>query len=205
MLGDISREIARILATKVRVLTAEQIAMHFFPRMANPLQCAHRAIRKLRACEFGTSWQTSVTHLKITSTIFRWDPNGVGSYSPAQIAWRNSKRWQAAPLKRTVCITSTNKSRAYFGGRCRTPRSRELEHDINVAGLYLILLRKSPLEAATWKHEDHFDGHGSIRPDATLIDIDGQTVVIDLLGRGYSAEKIAGIIRRHAGNQLRLY
>lgn len=205
MLGDIPREIARILATKVRVLTAEQIATHFFPEMANPLQCAHRVIRKLHVGGFGYSWQTSVTHLENTSARLEWNPEQETSYSPQHIAWKNSRRWQAAPLKRTVCITSTNKSRAYFGGRCRTPRSRELEHDINVAGLYLILLRKSPLEAATWKHEDHFDCHGSVRPDATLTDIDGQTVVIDLLGRGYSAEKIAGIIRRHAGSQLRLY
>ncbi len=205
MLGEVPSEIARILATKVRVLTAHQIAQHFYSGMTDPLACAHRAIRKLAAAGFGHSWHASVTHLEMPTAILERDPQQVASYSSQQIAWQNAKRWQAGALTRTSCITSTEKSRAYFGGRCRPPRSRELEHDINVAGLYLNLLRTSPEAAITWTHEDSFTQHSTIRPDATVIDTDGQLVAIDLLGRGYSAEKIAQIIRRHGDGRLRLY
>ena len=205
MLNGIAEHIAQQLSTKVRVMTVRQIAKYFYSLMKNPTECAYRVIRKLKKLGFGESWPASATHLEMTSSIFDWDPDQPFSYSAQAIAWQNTKRWQKSQLERTVCITSTEKTRAHFGGNCRRPRNRELEHDINVTGIYLNLLHSSPELARTWQHEDSLPYNNDTRPDATIVDTDGALVMLDLLGRGYSADKISGIISRHRNYRVRLY
>ncbi len=202
MLTEITSKIAKILATQVRVMTIQQLAEHFYANRKGPVECARRAARKLRQEGYAETWQAMVRHLFLEGPLLAWFP-GANVPEFGKLAWQNQKRWNQRFPGKTICLTSTPKARSEFGGTCRAPRSRELEHDVNVAQLFLHLLRQEPHAAASWQHEDSLIHTNQKRPDA-VIERAGQPVAIDLLGSGYSREKIAEIWKhtRHTRFEL---
>lgn len=196
--------IAEILSCRVRVLTARQIARHFYAQYKGPMDCARRVIRTLVKQELACAWPVVVAELDVSQPLAVFEPR-TPRPEVGHLAWRNEQRWNKASPARTICVTATVKALATYGGSCRRPRPLELEHDINVSGIYLSLLDHEPHVAATWLPEDEietteFDGR---RPDA-IIEHD-RPVVLDLLGRGYTREKIAGLVRHYQNHILELW
>ncbi len=183
-------------------MTVKQLAEHFYWERKRPVECACRAARKLRQEGYAVTWPAMVRHLFLEGPLLNWTP---GDSVPlfGKLAWANQKRWNRTCLGKTICLSSTRKARSEFGGTCRAPRSCELEHDVNVAQLYLHLGRQTPQVAASWQHEDSFFHARKKCPDA-LIESEGQPVAMEFLGRGYSREKIAKIWQhtRHTRFQL---
>lgn len=120
----------------------------------------------------------------------------------AAVAWQNQKRWKAAKPRRAVCLAATDKARLELGGSTRPHRPVELEHDLAVAAVRLHLLRSH--WAGRWRHEDAFLPQHGERPDATYTR-DGVPVTVEVLGRGYTREKIERIWRAHSGGTLELW
>jgi len=203
MLTEITTKIAETLATKVRVMTVRQLAEHFYGEKKDPVACAQRAARKLQREGWATTWPAAVRHLNIDRPLLCWNPGG-GIPEFGKLAWRNERRWRNEVPRPSLCLTSTNKAKAHFAGHCRTSRRRELEHDINIAQLYLALCRTEPQVAATWLHEDALSHTHSARPDA-IIERHSQTVVLDLVGSSYHREKLRDIWNHHRLKQLELW
>jgi len=211
MLTEITSKIAKILATEVRVMTVQQLAEHFYAERKRPVECACRAARKLRSEGYAETWPAMVRHLFLERPLLAWFPEAsvpkfgkLGVPKFGKLAWQNQKRWNRNFPRKTICLTSTSKARSEFGGDCRTPRSRELEHDVGVAQLYFHLSWQAPQVAASWKHEDSLLHTNEKRPDA-VIGREGQPVAIDLLGSGYSREKIVGIWKHFRHTRFELW
>ena len=194
MLGDITKEIAQVLGKRVRVLTTDQIARHFYTAMKDPKECANRAARTLVREGFAVSSRASVRHLRMEMPLATWAPNNSESPAFKSIAWANKKRWEASATKRSTCLYATAKGAAQCGSKRRVPRTLELEHDIAVAEVYLTLTRNSPLIARTWILEDDqpIAGPGDKRADAVVTTTTG-AVQIELVGSSYSRKKLENL------------
>jgi|GEM_PF-4255678 len=203
MLTHTNEKIAQLLATKVRVMTADQLAERFFQQRKSPLECAQRATRKLQQQGYADTWAGMVRQLPLEQPLLVWKP---GDALPefGKLAWVNHKRWRAQGPRKTRCLTSTDKAKARFGGLSRQPRPHELEHDVAVAEVYLLLGNKSAIAAEAWHHEDSLPNKPGKRPDA-IIHRKEELVFVDVLGRGYSRQKIEHIWHEHRQQNLELY
>ena len=184
-------------------MTVQQLAENFYQERMRPVECACRAARKLRQEGYAESWPAMVRILYLEGPLLNWTP-GASVPEFGKLAWANQKRWNSQFPGKTTCLTSTRKARSEFGGTCRAPRSRELEHDVGVTQLYLQLRCQTPQVAASWKHEDSLSRTNTKRPDA-VIEREGQPVAIDFLGRGYSRDKIVGIWKHYRHSRLELW
>ncbi|QEG36212.1 hypothetical protein [Bythopirellula goksoeyrii] len=184
-------------------MTAAQLADYFYFDKKHPQECAYRVIRKLSQRGLAMSWQGMVCRLELNEPLLRWSP---GSIIPeiSQIAWQNEKRWKMAVPTRTICITATAQAVAEYGGHCREPRPREVEHDINLAEVFLRLDAQSTLEGLQLTPEDSIPHDNQKRPDA-LLERNGEQIVIDLLGRGYSKQKIQTLWQHYREVPLELW
>lgn len=200
---SVGTEVASLLATKLRVITSHQIAAAYFAERKDPRECAGRLARKLEAVGLAKAWRAVITHVDTPMPLLAWRPIDEQPDIPA-IAWANQKRWQSATPTRTVCLTSTERAKAMFGGSCREPRHRELEHDVAVTSVYLRLALQEPEVLAAWQHEDGLLKSCDKRPDAVLARM-GQKTFIDILGRGYTRDKISQIWAAYQASSLELW
>ncbi|MAT67960.1 MAG: hypothetical protein CMJ58_00370 [Planctomycetaceae bacterium] len=203
MLNKTNETIAEILATRVRVMTARQLARCFYADRQRPVECARRSARRLRTTGFAETFAAAAAELPAARPLAVCTP---GDPPPplAQLAWQNERRWQAAWPIRQTCLVATPQAAAEFGGRRRPPRRRELEHDLQVANVYLALRAQGPELVAGWTHEDFLPYGQSDRPDA-LLRTRNDTTVIEVLGRGYGRDRIAAVWRAHRHQTLQLY
>lgn len=202
MSAEIRTQIARILATQIRVMTLQQIANHYCLRHTNSRAATRRLVKRLVRDGLVSTWATTAVHLPVAQPLLHWIP---GQHHPhfGRLAWSNQCRWQAAIPAAAVCVVATDKARALFAGTIRPPRPRELEHDIAVTELYL-QLRKQGLSDNHWQHEDSFPDQSEKRPDAILTR-EEEPVFLDVLGRGYGHKRIKQLWRTFRHQQLQLY
>lgn len=203
-LSQIGREVMTILASKVRVMTSHQIAHTFFSTYQYPSQAAKRLTQKLQRQGLVRAWPTVITPIPTTSPLLVWNQEQ-SLPELGCLAWQNHKRWQTTDPLASVCLTSTEKANAQYGGQCREPRPRELEHDVAVTSVYLHLRGELPSVADTWTHEDSLPYQHDKRPDATIIREGSTLTLIDLLGRGYTRQKLEQIVGEHHEHQLELW
>ena len=201
MLKETKREIVETLARDVRLLTLEQIAGRWFSGHVDPLASARRNVNKLTELGLTKTKPAVLTQPDVSAPQFSWMPGKTETPHFGQLANRNRNRW-ATPPSKTLVVRPSIKAHGIYGGEYRVVRERETEHDALVANVFLHL---NDSEAKNWILEDSFEPgqFRSKRPDALLMN--GTATVIDVLGRGYGAEKVEAIWNHFQDFRLELW
>ncbi|WP_145113060.1 hypothetical protein [Botrimarina mediterranea] len=189
------------LARRCRVLTIHQAAAAFYGGRRRPVESAYSAVQTLQKHGLVSTLRGSLGVVDPVAPLLRWGLTD-GKPNLATIAWANERRWRDAKPRPTLCVFATDKGRLAFGGACRPSRDHEREHDLAVAAVYLQLL--GSVGVAAWRHEDAFPPRAGERPDATY-ERDGETVTVEVLGRGYTRQKIEAVWRAYRDGPLELW
>lgn len=203
--------VLEVLAGKVRAITLRQAAAAWFAENRRPQADALACLRRMEKQNLvGLTTITTHPELSLDRPLFSWRPSQAELPHFARLAWLAKNRWSSPPV-RTVVATATNKAKALFGGAtaARPMRPMERDHDLAVAAVYLHLLQTDPARAASWLHEDELPSTAGVplsdRPDAVLVDADGEECVLELLGRAYGPKKIERVFERHRRGRLELW
>ena len=193
MVTEVRGEILRMLCRDVRLLATAHLATHWFSGLKNPRERANREARELAAAGFVNKAETSLALIDVSTPLYVWKP---GSDKPnfSRLAAANDKRWKE-PLRRTQTLTATKKAYELYGGYQRKAvRTRELEHDAAIATLRFQMADQ--LQA--WTIEDGLPQAeaGQKRPDA-VVQTDGKTILLEMVGRRYSADKLEQLWRAY--------
>jgi hypothetical protein len=182
-----------ILTSKARVLTAEQVARHWFAGQGHATRNAAARLREI-ARQGYLNVETALVHpeIKLQGPAFCWQP---GEQAPhfGQLAYRLQARWKKRPEK-VLLATATEEAAQSLGTDVPTRRSRpdEIRHDIHVTQIYLRLWHDDTQAAGAWVHEDVLTAgtlwqNEEFIPDA-LIDLEPKTAID--FGGAYSASKL---------------
>jgi hypothetical protein len=193
-LTDRERQFIHALASKIRLLTFEQISGTWWPDSESGRTNARRRLGELR--DHGLLNRTRVHArplLPLETPLFRWKP---GEPTPdfGGLAWQLHRRWQE-PLQSMTAYLATRRAANILGGvsdgRLKNPS--QASHDIHLSGVYLYFLRTAPTLAAGWVGEDILAPSRVDQklPDAILHDGEGRPRLAIEFGGSYQAQRIA--------------
>lgn len=200
MLTETMTEIITTLTTKVRLMTTDQLAQAWFSSLKRPKESANRAARKLTSDGLASKSKAMVAYVDATAPMASWKPDAMPKQAWETISYANQKRWNIPPLATTI-LTPTNLARSQFGGVKRSIRQAEISHDVTVTSVYLSLPTN---QKQNWVLEDCLaDEFNGKRPDA-VIQV-APPILIDVIGRGYSAAKIENIWNQFSNQHVELW
>jgi hypothetical protein len=165
--------ILRALCRKIRLLSLEQIARHWWPDVKHPQQSALRRLRELVRAGWMVSIQPQARGLPpIKSPVVCWNP---GQPDPAfdAVAKQLMTRWTTETCRVQAFVLGPAADR-YFGvsRRGRLKYDFQATHDLGVSEVFLNLLDQRPALAERWIGEDElapFRQHEKL-PDAVVAD-----------------------------------
>lgn len=146
-------DIIKVLTTRIRVLSLNQIGEYWWASSARPDLLAGRRVEQLESCGLLFAYQ-AMCHplLRLESPVILWMP---GQQEPefASAAYQLQVRWCRPPIL-TNCVIATEEAASRFGGYGgRRPRLTEQTHDLHLAAVYLKLRQADPSAAMFWKSE----------------------------------------------------
>jgi len=183
---QVGTQVAKILSRKVRILSVDQIADHYFAHRAVRHRAAMSLIRDLESEGLVTRREVCIRQPTLRRlSIWQADDNVEPDFE--DIASRSRKRWLATEPERTTVITANKKAVARFGGKFRQVRPQEVQHDLAVSNLFLTL---TPEQQQAWFSEDQLQNEfGTKKPDAVVVD--GENIrVIEVVGSSYTSTKL---------------
>lgn len=146
-------EILAALATRIRVLTVDQIARTWWQDSRDSTDNARKRLRVLSAGGWLSIHRLPAhPELRLSEPAFTWELQEPPPDSGA-LAYRLQRRW-AEHLTLTSFATATAKCARRFDGRARPPRQVERTHDIHVAAIYLLYRARDPHVLTGWISED---------------------------------------------------
>ncbi len=187
------REIVAALASKIRMLSFEQIRREWWPDSDAADRNARRRLSEL--VESGLLIRERVAAkplLEIEAPVFRWKPNEAApDYS--SLSWQLQKRW-TEPERDVSAYLATRRAASIFGGWAngKIKNPAQATHDLHVGAVYLKLLRSTPKLAAGWIGEDMLAPTrvGQKLPDAILYDGEGRPRLVMEFGGAYPPERV---------------
>lgn len=179
------------LTLRVRLLSLDQVAAHFWNVTPGGLANARR--RLVRLADVGL---VDVTHvhsrpiLDLSAPVLEWSPGGP-SPDFAAVAWRLQSRWTDSP-NLTPVVVPTSKTACRFGGAGGRLRRFQAEHDLHVAALYLRALTHDPEAAHHWLNEDLRPkaGYGQKDPDVLIDFPNGRETLVMEFGGHYDETRL---------------
>ena len=171
-LTDRDREILKVLATRVRLLSVDQIGRTWWGYTRYPTLNAKRRLKCLeQAGLVQTETVTAHPEILVSQPVFRWKPGEIEPHL-GPISWRLQKRWKQHPTEACVAF-ATKKAAVLFAGRSgRSPRASEATHDIHLGAVYLHFRKHRPSHAAFWMPETQMRhtarGSSFTVPDAVI-------------------------------------
>lgn len=216
------REIVSALASKIRMLSFEQIRREWWPGSdAAPSESADRNARRRLSelVEAGLLTRERVAAkplLSLDAPAFRWKPDAgggpnvgsePGEAAPefSSLSWQLQKRW-TEPEREVSAYLATRRAASIFGGWAngRIKNPGQATHDFHVGAVYLKLLRTAPTLAAGWIGEEMLSPtrQGQKLPDAILYDREGRPRLVVEFGGAYPAERVQSFHEDCAARQL---
>jgi hypothetical protein len=172
-LSDRDRQILEILVRDVRVMSTPQLARTWWRDSSHPESSAWNRVLQLRDAGFLDAFE-GLAHpeLPLPEPVIQWS-SGPLSPSAGAISYRLRSRWKNHP-QLTRCASASAIARRHFGGpRGRTPRERELTHDIHFSAVYLRVRETRPDLIPYWAYEETIvEARGHHReklPDALIV------------------------------------
>lgn len=142
-------EMLETLASRVRVLSIEQITRNWFENRRS-------ALARLRALKRAglVQAQSALIHpeLNLSAPVLRWTP---GDPEPkfANVARRVQMRWTEHVQPHLLFFIEERASARFGGPRVAPLRTDELTHDVHVAAIYLWYRDHHPELSLTWAGE----------------------------------------------------
>jgi hypothetical protein len=202
------RDIIHALTHHCRIMSAEQIAAHWFAHTVSPVKIALQFLRRQKHQGI-LRLEHAMIHppLELELPIIDWHP-GISSVPNFHaVAWQVQSRWNRT-LVRGVIVSATHEARYLSGGVIggRPIRKTEISHDITLAQLWLRLRRTDPEVARQWMPEDALlDQRPSGKIPDALIGNHNSQVAIELGGKAYSAKRLSAIHDAHRHRRYQLY
>ncbi len=192
-----------LLSEKLRVLTAEQVAISWFQHTKHPLRSAMSCLRNM-ADRNEIQLDTAMLHpeIDLTEPLLDWIPGG-DEPDFGRLAWRAKSRFTKPP--RRTCLILPG-SRLGAVGKLRRLRATETQHDVMVASILLNFSRNDSTVIDRWSHEDLIRtrfGTGEKRPDAILLE--GNTEVFIECAGCYPKSKLKAVHQAFAQTPYKLF
>lgn len=193
MLTGREREIVSALASKIKMLSAEQIVREWWPVSEAAGRNARRRLSELVAAGLLARQRVEARPLlPMEAPVFRWQP-GEAAPDFASLSWQLQKRW-TEPAREVTAYLGTRRAASIFGGRAdgRMKNPAQATHDIHLGGLYLKLRGTAPTLAAGWIGEEILAPTRERQklPDAILHDGEGRPRLVVEFGGAYPRERV---------------
>lgn len=187
--------ILRALCRKVRLLSREQIARHWWSSAKQPEHAAQRRLRELVAADWLVQIRPQARGLPpIDSPIVTWSP-GESTPDFTAISGRLQSRWTSETRRVQAYVLGPAADR-HFGvsRRGRLKYDFQATHDLGVSEMYLNLLVQRPALAERWIGEDElapYRQHEKL-PDAVLAPSpDARPELVLEFGGAYDVHRLA--------------
>jgi hypothetical protein len=188
-------EIVRTLAERVRVMSLDQVARHWWTDTRWGKQRCQQVLQELAVEEMLVLRHVLARPVqRLASSLLRWHPgNAVPDFrSLSRLLHRRAR--QSARM--TDIVFATARAVYLFGRRRPTIKLTQITHDLSVAEVYLHYRRQG--QHQFWTGEDQLDSEWPLRikPDAVLLNEVGAIVRAVEYGGDYPPERLLEI---HAG------
>ena len=171
----------RALLRKIRILSFEQLARHWWPDSESGRTNAKRRVRELIDGKLLIREQAFARPLlRLGAPLFRWK-SGRPEPDYDKLSYQLQSRWVEEPRRLGVYFAS-RRAANILGARVpgRIKNASHVTHDLHVSELYLKLLKEAPTLAAAWVGEDVIAPtrvHQKL-PDAILLDSKNQPKLV---------------------------
>jgi hypothetical protein len=112
----------------------------------------------------------------------------------AKLSWMLHRRWRDTPSRTVKLYFATDRAKRLHGGQGgRLRRPFQLQHDLLVAAVFFHLLRKDPQVVRNWIPDfllSTIDYPGRKRPDAVILNDDGEPSLVIEVGGLYSRKRL---------------
>ena len=191
LLTDRDYDIVSALTQKVRLFSLRQLAAAWWDgELAN----TRRRLNVLVSIRLVQRISVRARSLPaLTAPVAAWQPQ-----QPApdfgHIAHQLQDRWVRRAVRTATAFIATERAARLIGGTARVTLKQPIQatHDLGVAQVWLHVRRDCPARADAWRGEDLMahTRHDQKRPDAFLVDDDGQTVAVIEFGGSYDARRV---------------
>ena len=192
ILSERDIDIIRTLTTRVRLLTAAQVADCWWLGTRAGQDQAARRLRELCALQLLEERPILAEPLlELAAPILNWGP---GDEEPDHhaIAWRLQRRWVEATRETLVFIATSFAADTLGGVAARLPTLGQETHDLHVSEVYLRMRRERPELAAHWLGEEIVRPtriHEKL-PDALIVDAQGNPARVIEFGGRYDHKRV---------------
>jgi hypothetical protein len=184
------------LDAHVRIMSLEQLASAAFLDARDPRRAARQLVHREVA---RGAWQLATGMARPLPILIEAIYTSVGGVipEPGRLSYRARARWTLPYRATSYVMSAESRQHDRQVSSIRRPRASELTHDLGVTAIYLELAVRDPKRAAGWLHEDQLpDISSSVRPDAVILEMTGDTTYLDFLG-AYSTSKVSGMLTRY--------
>ena len=187
-------QVIQSLCARVRLMTLDQIAEHWWTDNKQPNDDARRRLSSLVDAGFlKRSTALAAPLPPMTEPVLSWSP-GDDEPDCGAVAWQLQSRWIEGPRVVTVYLATTKATRI-FGGKARGYLKQEYQatHDLGVSRMYLDLRKRSPELAQAWVGEDLLAPHRRRQklPDAVIAPSpDARPTVVLEFGGAYDKPRV---------------
>ena len=196
-------EILRLLCSKVRFFSLEQIARTWWTEEPREIRRARQRMMTLAK----NAWLKPTTLLArplldLVGPIFNWHPGRSDpDFSAVSRALR--RRWKL-PARKVEVFLASHKAAAILGGTTfgLVKNLCQATHDLHVSEVFLFYREYLSDAATLWVGEDSVistRGAGK-RPDAFLRDAQGRNLRVVEFGGAYKADRVQAL-HEHCSNQ----
>ncbi len=147
------REILSTVAERVRVITAEQSARAWWSTTQNPRALALRRMSQLlRSGHLDMVERLTRPETALDGPLADWRP-GRPQPDLTRVSTFARRRSQGQPRLTRLYSASKATATRLAGARIRPVRSSETTHDVQLAGVYLLMRDTQPRRASQWAGE----------------------------------------------------
>ena len=185
------KEVLRVLASDVRTFSDRQVATTWWSDCPTGLHRCRVALNRLQRKGWLVLGKVLARSVKLSAKpVYRWSP---GDPSPDFVSHARTlhERVLKQPELVTICMATEKTNNLLGVGRRSTVRLAQLTHELLVSQVYL-RYRSLGFENANWIGEDRLPAEWRlrVRPDALLVDINGNFVRAVEYGGDYSVERL---------------
>lgn len=198
------------LARRVRVFTDKQICGSWFD---GDRKKARESIQKLESQDLIKGYTDLIGGvLTLTTPLLTWEPYQGKAPRFSEIAYIARKRWKAEPSRQNLFFATTTAVHRFAGStNGKPPATNALQHDLQVAALYLHFLKTEPRRTRRWIGEDEWHelgycGHKQAVPDAVIRHRRDyrKNVLIEMAGQ-YSPERLEEWHKQYIGFRYEIW